>query len=349
MKVQEKLLHVGGCIAFLMFPVLFSPARNLSFDLFRFPPFQQDLFAYVLMLGFFYLHYYRILPRIYFSKKYRLYAVSILSCFFCVIFLPELVMPNAKFLHRPLGPLLNQTNYFPAPPHRPENFVFFIATTRFFQFVSILVFSMVLKMHNRLKDTRREQLGSELSFLKAQINPHFLFNTLNSIYSSALLENATKTANAIVRLSGLMRYVYTESDSDYVPLEHEINYITDYVSLQGSRLQDTVPIIFQVEGAFDNKRIAPLLLMPFIENAFKYGVNAEESSRIFINISVTRDHLILTAENNKVSTIYESSFSTGVGLSNVRNRLQLVYPNRHELIVKDLNDVYKVHLLIKLG
>jgi LytS/YehU family sensor histidine kinase len=302
----------------------------------------------VLMVGFFYLHYYFLLPRFYFKRKFIVYSIFVLLSFLVVVFLPGILITEAEHMVRMVENI--PLNGKPIPdnhPHRPS-FLFFVASSRFFQFASIAIFSMLMKMHNRLKDTRREQLGSELSFLKAQINPHFLFNTLNSIYSSAVQENASNTANSIIRLSGLMRYVYTESDSDFVPLEHEINYITDYVLLQESRLQDTVPILFQVEGIFDNKKIAPLLLMPFIENAFKYGVNAEESSRIFINITVTRDQLILTAENNKVSTIYESSFSSGVGLSNVRNRLQLVYPNRHELIVKDLNDVYKVYLSIQL-
>lgn len=348
MKLQEILVHIGGCLAFLLFPVLFSPDADMGFDVFAVRPFQRDFLAYVLMVGFFYLHYYTILPRFYFKRKYIVYSLSVAACFLVVVFLPGFLISEAEHLNvmREAIPPPNECMPAHRPPH--ESFLFFIASARFFQFASIAVFSMLLKMHNRLKDTRREQLGSELSFLKAQINPHFLFNTLNSIYSSAVQEKASNTANSIVRLSGLMRYVYTESDSDYVPLEHEINYITDYVLLQESRLQDTVPILFQVEGNFENKKIAPLLLMPFIENAFKYGVNAEESPRIFINISVTRDHLILTAENNKVSTIYESSFSSGVGLSNVRNRLQLVYPNRHELIVKDLNDVYKVYLSIQL-
>jgi Histidine kinase len=344
MKIPGSLIHIGAVIAFLSFPVLFSPDADKGFDVFAVRPFQRDFVAYVLMVGFFYLHYFYLLPHYYFKRKYLIYTSFLISSFLLVVFMPGWIISDNDMMHHAIDP--NKFN--PENEHRHNSFLFFIASARFFQFASIGVFSMLLKMHNRLKDTRREQLGSELSFLKAQINPHFLFNTLNSIYSSAVQENASNTANSIVRLSGLMRYVYTESDSDFVPLEHEINYITDYVLLQESRLQDTVPILFQVEGDFDNKKIAPLLLMPFIENAFKYGVNAEESSRIFINISVTRDQLILTAENNKVSTIYESSFSSGVGLSNVRNRLQLVYPNRHELIVKDLNDVYKVYLSIQL-
>ena len=348
MKLHEILINIGCSVAFLLFPVLFSPDSNMSFNLFAAIPFQRDFFAYMLMVGFFYVNYYFIIPRFYFKRNYLVYALTVLACFLIVVFLPIWIIIDplhqaAKLIHLPEVGRYDADQF-----HGHQSLLFFVASTRFFQFASIAVFSMMLKMHNRLKDTRREQLGSELSFLKAQINPHFLFNTLNSIYSSAVQENAPTTANSIVRLSGLMRYVYTESVSDYVPLEHEINYITDYVLLQGIRLQETVPIIFRIEGDFNNKKIAPLLLMPFIENAFKYGVNAEEASRIFINISVTRDQLILTAENNKVSTIYESSFSSGVGLSNVRNRLQLVYPSRHELIVKDLNDVYKVFLSIQL-
>ena len=131
----------------------------------------------------------------------------------------------------------------------------------------------MLKINSRLKLAEKEKVNAELSYLKAQINPHFLFNTLNSIYSLAI-EKSDYTATAVVKLSSMMRYVITDASHKFVPLEKEINYISNYIELQKLRIDSSIKLMYTVTGDISDKKIAPLVLISFIENAFKYGVNA---------------------------------------------------------------------------
>jgi Histidine kinase len=217
-----------------------------------------------------------------------------------------------------------------------------------FQFMMVLVLSTMIRINNRLKQTEKEKVNAELSYLKAQINPHFLFNTLNSIYSSAIDENAENTATAIVKLSGMMRYVINEAHHHCVPLPNELNYISDYIELQKLRLGSTVHLLFGINGNAAGKQIAPLILISFIENAFKYGVNPEENSVITIEIDIHNNDLLLSVLNNKVKTPNADRLKNNIGLENTRNRLQLIYPSRHELAVKEDEKEYLVLLKINL-
>lgn len=193
----------------------------------------------------------------------------------------------------------------------------------------------------------RDKLDAELSYLKAQINPHFLFNTLNSIYSLAL-QKSDDAANAVVKLSGMMRYVLTESQRESVSLEKEINYIKDYVELQKLRLGNAVRLDFNISGNAAQKQIAPLLLIPFIENAFKHGVNAEENSEIEIEINVTESAVNLFVKNNKVNVDNTTDVKTGLGVENTKNRLILLYPDKHHLTIDDNPLSFAVSLSINI-
>jgi len=190
-------------------------------------------------------------------------------------------------------------------------------------------------------------LNAELAYLKAQINPHFLFNTLNSIYSLAI-EKSDYTPTAVVKLSGMMRYVLTESSTEFVSLEKEINYIRDFVDLQKIRLGDTAAVQFDISGEFLGKRIAPLILIAFIENAFKHGVNPEEKSTIIIQIKVTDRNLFLLVKNKKVNSTSKSDLSNLVGLENTINRLKLIYVSKYNLKFTDTAEDYSVELTIEL-
>src|ERR1700748_3501739 len=188
----------------------------------------------------------------------------------------------------------------------------------------------MLKISNRLKLAEREKVNAELSYLKAQINPHFLFNTLNSIYSLAI-EKSDYTATAVVKLSGMMRYVITDASHKFVSLEKEINYISDYIELQKIRLDDSIKLSYSVSGDPADKIVAPLVLISFIENAFKYGVNAEENSEIKIHIDSTKGYVHLRVFNKKVKIQQVNTHTSGLGIENTINRLQLLYPGRHKL------------------
>jgi LytS/YehU family sensor histidine kinase len=207
---------------------------------------------------------------------------------------------------------------------------------------------MFLKINTRLKLTEEEKIRVELSYLKSQINPHFLFNTLNSIYALAIKENANKTATGMLKLSGMMRYVVTEASNELVSLEKEMTYINNYIELQKLRLDKSVMLNFEINGDIQNQKIAPIILIPFIENAFKYGVNPDEDSNIKIVISISKLQIILLVENNKVTANSNTIEKTGYGIKNTKNRLALLYPARYELDINETATFYTVKLKISL-
>ena len=207
--------------------------------------------------------------------------------------------------------------------------------------------SLAIRVNNRLRETEREKIETELAYLKAQINPHFLFNTLNSIYSLAIVESPA-TADALVKLSSFLRYVIQDSQKNLVSLRHEVDYIGQYMALQELRLGDTVQIDFTVDGQVDGQQIAPLLLISFIENAFKYGVSPQESSIICTTISVENRELNCRVTNNKVRVFQPTAVASGIGLTNTKARLELLYPNRHRLHISDTPEQFTVDLSLTL-
>lgn len=211
--------------------------------------------------------------------------------------------------------------------------------------VSALV-SISVQTNSRLQRIETEKLNTELLQLKAQIQPHFLFNTLNSIYALALRKD-DRTPETIVKLSEFMRYIIRDAHQDRVSLEKEEAYIQNYIDLQRARLRDAVPVHYTLEGNVLGKQIAPLVLFSFIENAFKHGVNPDADSLIRMTLTVADDTLRLHVFNNKVP-VSSMEASNGVGLQNARDRLRLLYPNAHELLINDAPDHFLVDLKLRL-
>lgn len=354
------LLHITGCIAFLSLPVLLSPDVAWDMKFIRLAPFQEDFITYTILLLFFYLNYFFLIPRLYFEKKYVVFFLCILAGYALIEFLPHLVLPGnhtPKF-HGPPPGMGGGRNPFPPPdgnfgpgpgPRRGIAFLSRIPHFEYlFQYLIVVIISALIRINNRLKQTEKEKINAELSYLRAQINPHFLFNTLNSIYSLAIEENADHTATAVVKLSGMMRYVISEAHNDYVSLDKEISYITDYIELQRIRLGNTVNIRYQASGSTAGKQIAPLVLISFIENAFKHGVNPEQPSEIGIDIAIEKSILHMQVINSKVKTINGHGGGSNIGIKNTTNRLQLLYASKHELTVKEDEKEFLVVLKIDL-
>ena len=207
--------------------------------------------------------------------------------------------------------------------------------------------SVSLLMANRLRQVENDQLKAELRQLKAQIQPHFLFNTLNSIYSLSIRKDE-RTPETIVKLSEFMRYIIRDAHQDKVPLLTEVNYLANYIDLQKARLRDAVQVDYRVVGDGSRLQIAPLLLFSFIENAFKYGVNPEEDSPLAIHLNIQEKGLRLLVANNKVQVnLLEQS--TGIGLQNTRERLRLLYPANHQLTIDDTPTHFRITLLLTLS
>jgi hypothetical protein len=341
----QGLIHVIGCTVFLSLPILFSPDFGSQFSVFKAAPFQRDFFAYVLLLMFFYLNYYLLIPKFYLNKEYVKFAFLVVLSYGIIAVLPFKCITGSDSCMHMSGPPLHENlamfRNMPLPFHYSFH-------QYFFQFLIVLIFSLMLKINSRLKLAEKQKVTAELSYLKAQINPHFLFNTLNSIYSLAI-EKSDYTATAVVKLSGMMRYVITEASNKYVPLEKEINYLSDYIELQKIRLDNTIKLDYSVVGETTDKVIAPLVLISFIENAFKYGVNAEENSDIKIHINITKTYLHLRVLNNKVHVHQNAATKSGLGIENTRHRLQLLYPGNHKLTIKDTKDEFSVLLSLYLA
>lgn len=200
------------------------------------------------------------------------------------------------------------------------------------------------------RDLERRNLQSELSFLKSQINPHFLFNTLNSIYALSL-KRSENAPNIVLRLSEMMRYMLYECNEKKVPLTREIHYIQNYLELERVRYGNKARIEFDfmVENT-DQYQIAPLLFIPFLENSFKHGLSHHIDGTGFVEIllQVNGNTLDFTIQNSKTDLKAERYFQGGIGLKNVNRRLELLYPNKYELEATDSEDVYIVNLTLEL-
>ncbi len=205
-----------------------------------------------------------------------------------------------------------------------------------------------LKSEDTKKEMEHEKLNTELSLLKSQINPHFFFNTLNNIYSLAIVKS-DETASSILKLSSIMRYVLTETEQKYVPLANEIEFLQNYINLQSVRLTDKVKLTVDVQGEIDGKQVAPLLFIPFVENAFKYGVSTVDASEIIIRLSTEADSVHLFVQNSIVKGAKQSTVNTGIGIANVRRRLELLYPAKHTLKMDEKPNQYTTNLEINLA
>ena len=279
-------------------------------------------------------NYFYFIPNYFLRKKHLPFYLIALIALVLVLFIPILISPFEHH-HLIIPPELKEhaKRMEQGPP------IFFILSHNIFLFIALFLYTMVIRISNQWKQTQKEKLNAELAFLKAQVNPHFLFNTLNGIYATALDEKAMHSANAIVQLSAMMRYVMTEASETYVSLEKEMNYITSYIELQKIRLGNTVKIDFTMTGLVEGKKIAPLLLIPFVENAFKHGVNPDYPSYILVNILIKSTDLEFQVYNTINKTINQGAAYSGLGLNNARQRLELLYPGQHTLKIQhDAND-----------
>ena len=192
----------------------------------------------------------------------------------------------------------------------------------------------------------KEKANAELQMLKAQLHPHFLFNTLNNIYSFTQ-EVSEKASGMIMGLSQLLRYILYDCSKPLVPLEKELKMIRDYFTLESTRYDKGLEISVQMPNVTDHL-VAPLLLLPFVENAFKHGASqVTENPWISLTVLVNNDELLMKLINGKPVTT--KNLSPGIGIANVRKRLELLYPGRHELVIDDVEEMYIVNLMIKLA
>ena len=202
----------------------------------------------------------------------------------------------------------------------------------------------------KLVKIEQQKLEAELKTLKGQLNPHFLFNSLNNIYSLALIKS-NKVPELILKLSDLMRHIIYESKENYISLDKELEFVNNFIALQRIRTSDKTKIKYEIIGIIPSAKIAPLLFEPFIDNAFKHGLPRTDNSD-FINITFnfeTHNSLVFTLENNYEEPFSQHKLNSGIGISNVKQRLKLLYqPHEYNLDIHKKDHVHMVMLKLKL-
>jgi LytS/YehU family sensor histidine kinase len=206
-----------------------------------------------------------------------------------------------------------------------------------------------LEQDSNKEEQKNEQLKSELSFLRSQISPHFIFNILNSIVYLIRTKASEQAEDVTMRLSSLMRYMLYDSDQTMVPLTNELAYLENYIDLQKMRFDGNVAFDFQVKGDGQGQMIEPMLLIPFVENAVKHGVGLVEKPFIKVQLESNEQRLHFQVKNKKgkEEQVFKDP-SSGIGLKNVKRRLELLYPNKHTLEIKEDELNFSVDLTLEL-
>lgn len=298
----------------------------------------------ILNLCIFYLNLYVLIPLTLDKRKIFLWMMG---CLAIVIVFLAIKFGFSFYIYKMSGLKLvaNQKQMVFYEPERQLISTFI--TNGFFVFLATVYKFTVDWFFNEREKTEleKQRLTSELAFLKSQINPHFLFNSLNNIYSLAY-QKSDATPNAILKLSEIMRYMLYESNDNSVDLQKEITYLKSFIELQKLRFKGEANVILEVEGQITDQKIVPLLLISFVENAFKHGLATDKENPIHINISVFEDNLLFTVKNKK--NLQNKDQTGGIGMANVVRRLDLTYPEKYRLSVDNKEDEYFSELYLNL-
>lgn len=329
----------GNVIWELLFQVILLTVVFIFFSFDKNSP-QIELYQFVFFANFVVaamIINYLLLPHLFYKRRYILFLLSFLTVTALVILTEELVLEQIYF-----------------PDTRGRRFSgFFYGLLDVLPVITILsgmkfAWDLIQKQRE-VEDLKATMQESELSFLKSQINPHFLFNNLNNLYSYAL-ENSPRTPDIILELSSVLRYMLYECREKYVSLGKELRQLEKYVRLSELQIEERGEVTFSAPEAVGNYKIAPLILMVFVENAFKHS-QASQSEGIRINIAIYLQHtseLVFDCVNSYLSEKNSKQLPKGIGLLNVRKRLELLYPGKYQLKINDDGQNYHVHLLLTL-
>jgi len=296
----------------------------------------QVVFAVIIS----YLNYFLFLPRFLKRKNVWLYLVEFAVPFALIMYIR--IMLERYWIDGFSG----EEEYL----YRTRFIVQVITTNLFIViFVAMLRFAVEwLEFERKKKEVENEKLTAELYFLKAQINPHFLFNTLNNLYYLAY-SKSENTTEVIAKLSQMMRYMIYDSNHPKVLLSKEIEYMHNYISLERLRLNNQIPIKFDITGNTENVWISPLIFITFLENAFKHGVSTSNPKAwVSISIELRDKECIYIVENSKTTEQKDGLVKTGIGLQNVQRRLELSYPGQYTLSTKETPEKYTIQLNLQL-
>jgi LytS/YehU family sensor histidine kinase len=287
-----------------------------------------------LLCSLFYWNYLFLVPKVYFKRNFRYYLLGLVVSF--IVFTELAILITYHLL--PIEARDNITFIAPLPP-----------------FLLIIMIGLSLRLigdkqrkEKEIAARETENLKSELSFLRSQVSPHFLFNVMNNVVSLARLQ-PQKVEPTLIKLSSLMRYMLYESDEKKVAITKEVEYLQAYIDLQALRFGDDVKVTFQ-HDIQENVLIEPMLFIPFVENAFKHGVGLIQNPEINIFLENKNNILIFKCLNKyKYDPNDSKDDASGIGLRNVQRRLELLYPALHQLNIEENRDWFEVHLTIKMN
>jgi hypothetical protein len=309
----------------------------------------------------FYLFFYVLVPHAIFKNKLIPAILSLPFCVilwlilnhYCLVFIGKHFKVDAPYYKRGVEANLHVGFWYVVSP---KNIVvgltpiFYSLSPYFFTkilFDIIRFYSKWFQSERRSEQLKIDKLNLEKDFLKVQLNPHFLFNTLNNLYGLALRADR-QTPEMVRQLAEMMRYTLYESNADNVPVLKELEYLKNYVTLEKMRYRDNKEIVLNIDDSMvDGQTIAPLLTFTFVENGFKYGLKSKDNAFLKINVSVKSDHFYFSILNDKKEKTVHRKFG-GIGLANVKKRLELLYPGKHELKIEDRENTFYVEMKIIL-
>ncbi|OMP76629.1 sensor histidine kinase [[Flexibacter] sp. ATCC 35208] len=276
----------------------------------------------VMAAGGYFLNFYVFIPFLYYGKR-AFYFLVLIAYAICVIYIPTILNYFFSGFHF-LDPL-----HFPIP--------------QLVLLAAALMLSYIARKRYEWKQLSEEKTAFELFALKQQMQPHFFFNTLNGIYGLSI-QQSEKTPAYILKLANMMRYVLYESNADKVSLAKELDHISNYCQMQQLRLGLNNQVSLRITGEAGTNQIAPFILIPFIENSFKHGISSSRETQMLIEINTTTDSLHFSATN----TIVKTASNDGVGIKNVKRRLDLIYPDQYTLTISQQTQQFIVQLSVKL-
>lgn len=318
------LINIGAFLLVLILEVLSMWSIKDKFDT-NYYFFLHGLYYTIAIMAIIWINHFFFIPFVFDKRRYFLYTILLIGSLFIVAYFKGYENDGWYGVYKMIFFLIYTTGTGMA--------AFFLSRN--------------IKIQKENDEKEKLQKEMELNYLKEQVNPHFLFNSLNSIYALSRQQSA-ETPDVVMQLSELMRYQLESSREDTVLLKEELEFIENYLLLEEKRLSKRCKIEFLIEGDLLDLRIAPMLLIPFVENAIKHGAQStNEQSTIDISVSIKDDTLHFYVDNSK-PPIASASTRNGLGLENVRRRLMLLYADAHVLEIDDLEKVYRVNLSIDL-
>jgi len=337
-KWVTAILHIAAWLLLFSLPFLLRPSMNNR------PPEEQhsalSLVRYLLndliYIGFFYLNAIVLIPRFIYRRRYREYAGLLAVSFPVLLLLTWLVFFKLFDMPR-----------FNLSGHILFNFFFFL-----FFLAGSTAYRMIrdrTRADRVAREKENENLKTELSLLRSQASPHFMFNVLNNMVALAR-KKSDLLEPSLLKFSSLMRYMLYEADEEKVELDKETEYLQSYIDLQQQRFGKNLKLCVSLEAIDDNYEIEPMLLIPFVENAFKHGTGIIEDAQINIRLKAEKNLLHFIVQNKyDPKSIELKDKTSGIGLANVKRRLNLLYGNKHNLLITQKDNWFNVSLQINLN